>query len=315
VISSTIRFDSGATGTLTSVWHDNLARPSLRRVEVFCERRHIVIKGDDWTGPISWTDTDGTTGALAGDELVAEAEQIGSRSLNPDREFILAAQAGQPAYPDFSVAVAAHRTVDAMYRSAAADSMPFPVRVPSTAPLDIRPAADRYGKFDDDDHDDAGAVATTSNVSWLESTIDIVQIPTRATYALRTRVLRRGTPSTDPRYGQDDDLDTFHLGALIDGRLVATSTWALEAWPDEPGSSAMRLRGMAVEDGLQGTGVGAALVAAGVARAELRDLDLVWASARDAVLGFYERQGFAPVGDGYIDAATALPHHDIVRRL
>ena len=50
---------SGAIGTLTSVWHDNLARPSLRRVEIFCERRYIVIEGDDWFGPVHWTDTDG----------------------------------------------------------------------------------------------------------------------------------------------------------------------------------------------------------------------------------------------------------------
>ena len=33
-----LEFAGGAIGTLTSVWHDVLERPSLRRVEVFCER-------------------------------------------------------------------------------------------------------------------------------------------------------------------------------------------------------------------------------------------------------------------------------------
>ena len=65
VATSSFRFTSGATGTLTSVWHDNLARPSLRRVEIFCERRHIVIEGDDWFGPVTWTDHNGDGGSLA----------------------------------------------------------------------------------------------------------------------------------------------------------------------------------------------------------------------------------------------------------
>ena len=45
-------FASGAVGTLTSIWHDVLSRPSLRRVEVFCERRWAVLEGDDWFGPV-----------------------------------------------------------------------------------------------------------------------------------------------------------------------------------------------------------------------------------------------------------------------
>ena len=38
VASVLLRFANGATGTLQSVWHDVLERPSLRRVELFCER-------------------------------------------------------------------------------------------------------------------------------------------------------------------------------------------------------------------------------------------------------------------------------------
>ena len=36
-------FESGATATLVSLWHDILERPSGRHIEVFCERLHIVI--------------------------------------------------------------------------------------------------------------------------------------------------------------------------------------------------------------------------------------------------------------------------------
>jgi predicted dehydrogenase len=119
VASATFVFESGATGTLTSVWHDNLARPSLRRVEVLCERRHVVIEGDDWFGPVSWTDADGSTGSLADDSLVDAVTPLVEGSLNPDGEFVRAIASGVPAHPDFATAVEAHRVVDAIYASAA----------------------------------------------------------------------------------------------------------------------------------------------------------------------------------------------------
>ena len=121
VANATLVFESGAIGTLTSVWHDNLARPSLRRVEVFCERRYIVIEGDDWFGPVHWTDTDGTGGSLEHEALVDAVTPLVDGSLNADGEFIRAIVEGRPAHPDFATAVQAHRIVDAMYRSALAE--------------------------------------------------------------------------------------------------------------------------------------------------------------------------------------------------
>ena len=121
VASATIRFAGGALGTLASIWHDNLARPSLRRVEVFCSQRHIVIEGDDWYGPVSWTDTNGDSGMLTGDELSAAVDAMRDGSENPDGEFVRSVLAGTPATPDFAEAVKAHRIVDAMYASAAQD--------------------------------------------------------------------------------------------------------------------------------------------------------------------------------------------------
>jgi predicted dehydrogenase len=117
VMAATIAFTNGAMGTLTSVWHDNLARPSLRRVEIFCERRFIVIEGDDWFGPVRWTDAGGDH-ALEGVELSAAAEALVDGSLNPDGEFVRAAAAHQPAWPDFATAVRAHEIVEQMYASA-----------------------------------------------------------------------------------------------------------------------------------------------------------------------------------------------------
>jgi predicted dehydrogenase len=127
VATASISFVGGATGVLNSVWHDNLARPSLRRVEVFCERRHIVIEGDDWFGPISWTDRDGAAGSLEGNALSEAVAPMRDGTDNPDGEFVRAILEGRASTPDLHTAVQAHRIVDAMYASAAADGTPIDV--------------------------------------------------------------------------------------------------------------------------------------------------------------------------------------------
>jgi len=144
----------------------------------------------------------------------------------------------------------------------------------------------------------------------------VVRLTSAETHDLRLRVLRDGTPSTDVTYAQDDLPTTIHLGVLDEaGVLRGVSSWAVEPWPGEPTTSAVRLRGMAVEQTLQGGGYGRVLVDAGVDWArDTHDVGLIWATARDAVLAFYERCGFAVVGDGFVDATTALPHHTVVRR-
>jgi UDP-N-acetyl-2-amino-2-deoxyglucuronate dehydrogenase len=127
VATATLRFANGALGTLASVWHDNLARPSLRRVEVFCERREVVIEGDDWYGPVSWSNTAGDTHSLSGDELEVAVAALPHGSENPDGEFIRAVLDNSPATPDFADAVRAHRIIDAIYESARYEGAPVDV--------------------------------------------------------------------------------------------------------------------------------------------------------------------------------------------
>jgi predicted dehydrogenase len=127
VAAATVRFASGALGTLASIWHDNLARASLRRVEIFCERREITIDGDDWYGPVSWSNTGGDAHTLAGDELSATVAPLRDGSENPDAQFIDAVVGGNRATPDFADAVKAHRIIDAMYTSARRDGAPVAV--------------------------------------------------------------------------------------------------------------------------------------------------------------------------------------------
>jgi predicted dehydrogenase len=139
VAAVSLQFAGGGLGTLLSVWHENLARPSLRRLEVLARHRHVVVEGDDWWGPVSWTDRDGRSGRLEGEALASAAAPLVDGPLDPDEAFLVAAVAGQPAWPDFSVGVEAHRLVDAIYRSAAAGGdavaiRPGPASGPGPAP-------------------------------------------------------------------------------------------------------------------------------------------------------------------------------------
>jgi predicted dehydrogenase len=125
VAQATLAFESGGVASLTSVWHDNLARPSLRRIEVLCERRFVALEGDDWLGPVRWEDSDGTSGSLEGGLLETEAPLVGPR--NPADAFLLAAATGATAWPDVHTALAAHCLADACYRSAATGGAPVPL--------------------------------------------------------------------------------------------------------------------------------------------------------------------------------------------
>ncbi|CAB4595391.1 unannotated protein [freshwater metagenome] len=117
-VAASVSFENGAIGTLTTIWHDNLSRPSLRHVEIFCENRTVVIAGDDWFGPVTWSDADGTTGSLEGDALLEKTAPLAVGDANPDGAFVRAATNGEAGFPDFSIALEAHRIVEAMYRSA-----------------------------------------------------------------------------------------------------------------------------------------------------------------------------------------------------
>ncbi|MEY2465107.1 MAG: hypothetical protein QOH64_3245 [Acidimicrobiaceae bacterium] len=117
-VALTLAFANGAVGTLVSVWHDVMERPSLRRIELFCERSYSLVEGD-WFGPVTSTTTGEQQIVLEGSELEAEAASRGAVLGNPDGAFVDAIAKGEPAWPSFADALRAHVVADAVYRSAA----------------------------------------------------------------------------------------------------------------------------------------------------------------------------------------------------
>ncbi|MEY4165832.1 MAG: hypothetical protein RLZ84_407 [Actinomycetota bacterium] len=147
------------------------------------------------------------------------------------------------------------------------------------------------------------------------ATYTVEELPLSDVLDVRTKVLRRGTPSSNPSYSEDSDPSTVHLGVRDSGQVIAVSSWIERPFPLDPTAVAVQLKGMAVDDALQGTGIGRLIIDAGEDHARHRRASIVWARARDAALDFYTKCGYSVIGEMFMDEATGLPHHVVVKRL
>ena len=126
-VSVGMELADGAQVSLTSVWHQLLERPSLRRLEVICEHAFFTIE-HDVVGPVTWV-RPGEQGSLESGELFsAVAERHEGHAPNQDRGFVEAVASGVPGpHPDVHTALRAHEVVDGIYRSAEAGGTPLDV--------------------------------------------------------------------------------------------------------------------------------------------------------------------------------------------
>jgi predicted dehydrogenase len=128
--SVTMRFQSGATGHLISVWHNVLQRASSRMLEFFFEHGYFAVD-NDFFGPITYnTYATGGPAVLSEDDmrhryldLVGLTDDIYADALSKysleDYFFLRALADGRDPYPGFDIGIRAHELVDAVYRSAA----------------------------------------------------------------------------------------------------------------------------------------------------------------------------------------------------
>ena len=133
---------------------------------------------------------------------------------------------------------------------------------------------------------------------------------------LRARILRAGRPLASARSRQDGLAGTRHVAAITGtGEVAGVVTFFPAESPIAPGRPAVRFRGMAVDDGYRGSGIGRALMRTVVAGAREAGAELLWANGRDGALTFYERIGFRVEGNGFLDDEMQLPHHVVIAEL
>ncbi len=154
-------------------------------------------------------------------------------------------------------------------------------------------------------------------------TLSVTRVEAAAVRPLRLRVLRPGATPDEVLFAGDDAPSTIHLAGLPgEGEAgahdaqapVAIASLYLEPPPGEDAPRAWRLRGMAVEPGLQGRGVGGVLLDACVAHVRAQGGDILWCNARTHAAGFYLSRGFTQDG-GEFDLPGVGPHYQMRLRV
>ncbi|MBI2913005.1 MAG: Gfo/Idh/MocA family oxidoreductase [Chloroflexi bacterium] len=132
-----IEFQDGGQAELVSVWHNVIGRPSTRRLELFFENGAFFVD-DDFLGPIHFQAHGKPAETISEDEVRRRyLQQIGlaepafedalRRFSLEDYFFLSAVAQGKDPFPDFRLALEAHRAVDAIYRSAASGGDQLPL--------------------------------------------------------------------------------------------------------------------------------------------------------------------------------------------
>src|SRR5258708_14236308 len=100
-------------------------------------------------------------------------------------------------------------------------------------------------------------------------------------------------------YDLDDAFDSWHLGAVdLTGRVVGISSFYREICPARPDvPESFQLQFMAVDPSVQREGIGSSILNEALRRLQSMNAKLLWASARDNAVPFYERFGFEVVED------------------
>ncbi len=127
--------------------------------------------------------------------------------------------------------------------------------------------------------------------------MEVKQISARDTYTIRHKILRPGRDFETCIFDGDEDEQTFHLGAFIEGRLVSVASFYYEKNPNFEGENHFQLRGMATLEEFQRKGFSRELLRVAFPIIKQNFCNLVWCNARVEACPFYENLGFEPFGE------------------
>lgn len=118
---------------------------------------------------------------------------------------------------------------------------------------------------------------------------------------LRNSVLRKPLGLTFSITELDNEKHNIHIGAFQDGKLVGCCMLIPE------GAEIIRLRQMAVQNELQGKGIGKELILFAENYARDKNYKTLSMHARKTAAGFYQKLGYKITGDEFIE--LSIPHY------
>lgn len=129
----------------------------------------------------------------------------------------------------------------------------------------------------------------------------------QALVALRSEVLRRPLGLTFSAEQLMAERAERHVGCYRNGELIGGLLLK------DLGNGWVQMRQVAVRPDMQGQGIGRALTGYAEALAARLGYHTMTLHARESAVGFYERQGYARVGERFVE--ITLPHWEMVKPL
>ena len=127
----------------------------------------------------------------------------------------------------------------------------------------------------------------------------VMQISPQDTYGIRQQMLRPGLEIDHCKFQNDEDDNTIHLGAFIEGRLVSVASFYFNNNPRFNEDVQYQLRGMATLPEHQNQGFSRELLKFGFPLIKRNFCQLVWCNARLNAEGFYKKTGFEAIGNTF----------------
>jgi predicted GNAT family N-acyltransferase len=124
---------------------------------------------------------------------------------------------------------------------------------------------------------------------------------------LRNDILRQPLGLNFTQDELDREKEDILIGAFDDDEMLACCLMT------KVDNKCLRLRQMAVQNNLQGKGIGASMMNFAEIVARDKGYKRLIMHARKTVLGFYEKLGYKPVGDEFIE--VTLPHYVMEKNL
>ncbi len=143
--------------------------------------------------------------------------------------------------------------------------------------------------------------------------MNVRQISAHDTYGIRQKMLRPGRDPKECVFHGDEDDQTIHLGAFIDGKLVSVASFYFSNNPRFPENVQYQLRGMATLPEHQNQGFSKELLKFGFPMIKRNFCELVWCNARTSAEGFYQQTGFECIGDIF-NIPDVGPHRLMIKK-
>ena len=131
---------------------------------------------------------------------------------------------------------------------------------------------------------------------------------------LRHSELRKGKDFSTTSYLKDYEVDTFHMGCIVDNKIVTCATFYPEKSTMIQTENAYRLRGMATDSRFKRKGYGSNLMAESFKELKKIDCDMVWCNARLVAVDFYKSIGFKITGKLF-DIEGIGPHYYMYKEI